>query len=101
MAYIAANDDNLKSNRRPWRRPYRRGELRVAVLRAVAASRGYDLGNYPTLAAAMRDWRVPRSYVRAALAVVQADDPHTYWAVLLGDIPLLQAAEQLRLRVHV
>ena len=94
MAYVDANPTNGKLPSSP--RPYRPGELRVAVLRAVAAVRDYDEGKYSTQKAAVKAWRSSPMYFGAALAVLRANRSDMYWGVIFGTLPLLQTAAMLR-----
>jgi hypothetical protein len=79
------------------RRHFRHGR-RAAVVRATSGARLYLDGRVSSLAAAAEACGSNVQYVRAVIAVLEAGSLQEQALVLAGHLPLLEAANQARLR---
>jgi len=85
-----------RSRPRPsYRSQFKDGERR-AVRRALTAAKLYLAGVVPTLATAAESCGTSVPYVRAAIVLLQAEDPKLVSAVLHGFVQLLPAARAMR-----
>jgi hypothetical protein len=87
-------------HRQSPRRHFRSGR-RAAAVRATTGARLYLDGKAPSLAAAAEACGSNIHYVRAAVDLLQADDPTLLNMVMAGRVSLIGAADQRRQRRKV
>jgi hypothetical protein len=90
----AGNGKNRRTYRSA-RRHFHNGQ-RLAVLRALTAARLYLSGEAPTLEAAAASCGSSAIYVKAAVILIKAENSAMLTDVLVGVVPLLAAAKQLK-----
>jgi hypothetical protein len=81
--------------RQSARRHFRHGH-RAAALRAFTGARLYLAQAVPTLAAAADSTGSNVAYVQAAIILLRSDNTSLVNEVLAGDVPILEAAAQVR-----
>jgi hypothetical protein len=84
-----------RRRRQSARRHFRHGQC-AAALRAITGARLYLNGAVPTLAVAAESTGSNPSYIQAALTLLRADNAPLVNEVLAGDIPIREAAAQIR-----
>jgi hypothetical protein len=89
---------NGARRRRQSARRHFRGGCRAAVMRATTGARLYLDGKAPSLAAAAEACGSNIHYVRAAIALLKAEDPSLLNGALGGWVSLAEAADQVRLQ---
>jgi hypothetical protein len=89
-----------RRSRQSSRRHFRNGQ-RAAVVRAATAAKLYLEKSVPTLAAAAEACGTNVAYVRAAVALLKAEDPSLLNLAMAGWIPLTGAAAQIGRRAKL
>jgi hypothetical protein len=93
----------VATTRRPRQSPRRqiRNGQRAAALRAITAAKLYLRGEFPTIAIAAGSCGSCTAYVQAAMVLIRAGAEKVISSVLSGYLPLLVAANELRLTVEL
>ena len=94
-ADLVRNKPRPKKRYRPRHRRMRQGQC-MAALRATTAARIYLDGRASSLTAAALGCGSSRTYVQAAVVLLQSENLVMLERVLRGNVPLLVAAKQLK-----